>query len=278
MLRDLRQVCERPGQAEPADFRAAAATLLRRQFLLLERTGDRDAYRLVVNHFDYFSNLFDALGWTLHRDDTFGLVGLLPGEAEGYRHLRLVDSLMLLCLRLLYEEGMERFAAREGCVFAQAEDLLSRYETLLKRKRPLLGDFREMLRRLRRYSLIELQEETVEELPVIRILPTIRLVTGDQVQGRIAAFTDSQAERDEGGEEGDRAAASLYEPDVERPHVLVASLDDRAAASLDGPDPPTPGQSRRHWPGPDDAEPASDPASSAPAPRKPVLTGRERAP
>ena len=185
MLRDLRQVCERPGQAEPADFRAAAAALLRRQFLLLERTGDRDAYRLVVNHFDYFSNLFDALGWTLHRDDTFGLVGLLPGDAEGYRHLR--------CLRLLYEEGMERFEAREGCVFAQAEALLGRYETLLKRKRPLLSDFREILRRLRRYSLMEMQEETADGLPVIRILPTIRLVTGDQVQGRIAAYVGALA-------------------------------------------------------------------------------------
>ena len=216
MLRDLRQVCERPGQAEPADFRAAAAALLRRQFLLLERTGDRDAYRLVVNHFDYFSNLFDALGWTLHRDDTFGLVGLLPGEAEGYRYLRLVDSLMLLCLRLLYEEGMERFEAREGCVFAQAE-------TLLKRKRPLLSDFREILRRLRRYSLIEMQEETEDGLPVIRILPTIRLVTGDQVQGRIAAYVGALATRDETDEEDESAAARRDAPDW--PHQGQAGWD-----------------------------------------------------
>ena len=223
MLRDLRQVCERPGQAEPADFRAAAAALLRRQFLLLERTGDRDAYRLVVNHFDYFSNLFDALGWTLHRDDTFGLVGLLPGEAEGYRHLRLVDSLMLLCLRLLYEEGMERFEAREGCVFAQAEALLGRYETLLKRKRPLLSDFREILRRLRRYSLIEMQEETEDGLPVIRILPTIRLVTGDQVQGRIAAYVGALATRDETDEEDESAAARRDAPDW--PHQGQAGWD-----------------------------------------------------
>lgn len=223
MLRDLRQVCERPGQAEPADFRAAAAALLRRQFLLLERTGDRDAYRLVVNHFDYFSNLFDALGWTLHRDDTFGLVGLLPGEAEGYRHLRLVDSLMLLCLRLLYEEGMERFEAREGCVFAQAEALLGRYETLLKRKRPLLSDFREILRRLRRYSLIEMQEETEDGLPVIRILPTIRLVTGDQVQGRIAAYAGTLATRDETDEEDESAVARRDAPD--RPHPGQAGWD-----------------------------------------------------
>ncbi len=197
MLRDLRQVCEHAGGAEPHDFRAAAGALLKRQFLLLERPVDRDAYRLIVNHFDYFANLFDALGWTLHRDDTFGIIGLLPGDAEGFKHLRLGESLMMLCLRLLYEEGMARFEAREGSVYAPAEALLGRYETLLKRKRPLISDFREMLRRLRRYSLIETREDAEDGLPVIRILPTIRLVTGDQVQTRIAAFVSALDEAPE---------------------------------------------------------------------------------
>ena len=190
MLRDLRQVCERPGSAEPDDFRSAARAVLKRQFLLLERPGDRDPYRLIVNHFDYFANLFDALGWTLHRDDTFGLVGLLPGDAEGFRHLRLVDSLLLLCLRLIYEEGMERFEAREGSVYTPSEALLGRYETLLGRRLPPVSDYREILRRLRRYSLIEIGDEAADGLPVLRILPTVRLVTGDQVQARIAAFLD----------------------------------------------------------------------------------------
>jgi len=190
VLRDLRQVCERPGSAEPDDFRSAARAVLKRQFLLLERPGDRDPYRLIVNHFDYFANLFDALGWTLHRDDTFGLVGLLPGDAEGFRHLRLADSLLLLCLRLIYEEGMERFEAREGSVYTPSEALLGRYETLLGRRLPPVSDYRESLRRLRRYSLIEIGDEAADGLPVLRILPTVRLVTGDQVQARIAAFLD----------------------------------------------------------------------------------------
>jgi len=202
MLRDLRQVCERPGAAEPEDFRSAARAVLRRQFLLLERPGDRDPYRLIVNHFDYFVSLFDALGWTLHRDDTFGLIGLLPGDAEGFRYLRLADSLMLLCLRLIYEEGMERFEAREGSVYTPSEALLSRYETLLGRKLPPLSDYREILRRLRRYSLIEIGDEAADGLPVLRILPTVRLVTGDQVQARVAAFLEANGESTEAPDPG----------------------------------------------------------------------------
>lgn len=191
MLRDLRQICERPGNAEVDDFRAAARAVLERQFLLLERARDRDAYRLVANHFDYYTNLFDALGWTLHRDDTFGLIGLLPSETESFARLRLVDTLMLLCLRLLYEEGMERFETREGSVYTQSETLLSRYETLLGRKRPLLTDYREVLVRLRRHALIETGDEDEDGLPGLRILPTVRLVTGDKVQERLAAYLES---------------------------------------------------------------------------------------
>jgi hypothetical protein len=118
----------------------------------------------------------------------------LPRDAEGFRHLRLVDSLLLLCLRLLYEEGLERFEAREGSVYTPSETLLSRYETLLGRKLPPLSDYREILRRLRRWSLIEIGDEAADGLPVLRILPTVRLVTGDQVQARIAAFLEADGE------------------------------------------------------------------------------------
>lgn len=188
MLRDLRHICERSGDLEPDDFRATARVVLERQFLLLERSRDREAYRRIANHFDYFSNLFDALGWTLHRDDGFGIIGLLPGESESFARLRLVDSLMLLCLRLLYEEGMERFEAREGSVYTQSETLFSRYEILLGRKRPLITEYREILARLRRHSLIETGDDADDGLPGIRILPTVRLVTGSRVQDQIEAF------------------------------------------------------------------------------------------
>jgi hypothetical protein len=194
MLRDLRHVVERSGGVEPDDFRSAASALLQRQFLMMERSRDRDAYRIVTNHYDYFANLFDALGWSLYRDDTFSLVGLLPTEGESFARLRMVEGLMLLCLRLLYEEGMENFEVTDGCVFTQSETLLSRYETLLNRKRPQLTEFRDLLRTLKRYSLIELGDEAEDGLPMIRILPTVRLVTGSKVQERIHSFIASKGD------------------------------------------------------------------------------------
>lgn len=192
MLRDLHKLCERTSAVEADDFRMAARTILQRQFLLLERNTDRKMYRLIANHFDYFSNLFDALGWTLYRDDGFSIIGLLPGDAEAFTRLRMVDSLILLCFRLLYEEGLENFEVSEGSVYTQSENLLSRYETLLGRKRPQITEFRDVLARLRRYSLIEMGDDAEDGLPGIRILPTIRLVTGTNVQERIESFITSK--------------------------------------------------------------------------------------
>lgn len=201
MLRDLRHVVERSGGVEADDFRGAASALLQRQFLTLDRTRDRDAYRIITNHFDYYTNLFDALGWTLHRDDTFSLVGLLPSDTELFSRLKMVETLMLLCLRLLYEEGMENFEVSDGCVFTQSETLLSRYETLLNRKRPQITEFKEMLRTLKRYSMVDLGDEADDGLPRIRILPTVRLVTGTKVQDRIHGFIVSKTDDDEGVDE-----------------------------------------------------------------------------
>lgn len=201
MLRDLRHVVERAGGSEPDDFRGAASALLQRQFLTLDRTRDRDAYRIITNHYDYFTNLFDAMGWGLYRDDNFSLVGLLPSDAEAFARLKMLDSLMLLCLRLLYEEGMESFEVTDGCVFTQSETLLSRYETLLGRKRPQITEFREVLRTLKRYSMIELGNDAEDGLPMIRILPTVRLVTGTKVQERIQAFITLKSDDEEAVEE-----------------------------------------------------------------------------
>ena len=202
MLRDLRQVCERDESGEPDDFRAAARALLTHQFVLLERPRDRAVYRLVANQFDYFTDLLDALGWTLHRDDQLGIIGVLPLETEAYARLRLTDTLVLLCLRLLYEEGVERFEVRDGAVYTATETLLGRYETLLKRPRPRRPELMDILARLRRHALIEIGDDDETGLPMLRILPTIRLVTGGRVQERIRAFIEAAAPGDD-AEDGD---------------------------------------------------------------------------
>ena len=188
MLTDLRRVADRESDAEPDDFRRAAGALLAHQFLFVETASKRADYRLVVDHFDYFRNLFDALGWTLHRDDDFGFVGIVPSQAEAHVRLRLEETLILLTARLMYEEGMDRFQAEQGSVWVDAEDLLGRYETLVRRERPKRTDFLEILAHLARHGVIERRSQEGEDLPRIRILPSVRVVTGEEVLRRLEGY------------------------------------------------------------------------------------------
>lgn len=189
MLRDTRHLLERHGDLDEESLQQAASLMLGRQFLYVHRPRDRDTYRLIVNHYDYFRNLFDALGWSLHRDDNFGFVGLLPTVTENFARLKLVDTLLVLTLRLLYEEGMDRLEVQDGCVYAETEELLGRYETLLKRKRPGLTEMRAILARLARFGLIETDDiQGSELLPRLRILPGIRVVTDSRVMERLAGY------------------------------------------------------------------------------------------
>lgn len=188
MLSDLRRVADRDANAEVDDFRRAAGALMAHQFLFVETASQRADYRLVVDHFDYFHNLFDALGWTLHRDDDFGYVGVVPSQAEAHVRLRLEETLVLLTARLLYEEGMDRFQAQQGSVWVDAEELLGRYETVVRRERPKRTEFLEILARLARHGLIERRSQEGQDLPRLRILPTIRVITGEEVLKRLEGY------------------------------------------------------------------------------------------
>ncbi len=198
MLRDLRRVTDRDESLEAEQLKQAAARLLKQQFLVRERAADREHLRLVSDHFEYFENLFDALGWDLHRDDDFGFIGILPGEEQSHARLKLIDTLLVLCLRLFYEEGMDRFEVRDGSVFIDSNALLERYETLFTGRRlPPKGEYREVLGRLRRRSLIETGESDDQGLPRLRILPIIRLITGPNVIERIEAFCATGVDEEE---------------------------------------------------------------------------------
>jgi hypothetical protein len=193
MLHDLKHLADRH-ELEPDDLRQAARILLERQFLFSQRKKDQDAYRLIRNHFDYFQNLFDALGWTLERDDDFAFLGIVPMETESFARLKLVETLLILCLRLLYEEGVEHFEVNEGSVYVEMENVLNRYEAQTRRVRPNRGNALELFRSFKRFGIIELGEPDSGHLPQIRILPSIRKVTDRNVLARLQAYLPEEAD------------------------------------------------------------------------------------
>jgi hypothetical protein len=197
MLSELKKIIDTES-VELADMKQTSSVLLERQFLYADQSLDKKHYQRVVSHIPYFSNLFDALNRRVVYDHEFGFVGILPQDGAKVVLLPNEEAIMLLCLRLLYEEGIEKFEVIHGSVFTDSEILLNRYTALAKRDRPILGRLREILKSFGKFGMVEIQEEHDRIIP-IQIRPTIRLVTTeayitqleDFLQGRTAAGTES---------------------------------------------------------------------------------------
>jgi hypothetical protein len=193
MLSDLKKLLDAEPNLELSDMRQTASVLLERQFLYADQSLDKKHYHRVISHIPYFTNLFEALNRRVVFDQDYGLVGTLPQDGAKVVQLSQEEALLLLCLRLLYEEGVEKFEARQGSVFTDSETLLNRYQTLARRERPGLVRLREILRNFARFGLIEVQDE-LDRVIGLQIRPALRLVTTEGYIGQLEAMIEGRAE------------------------------------------------------------------------------------
>jgi hypothetical protein len=69
------------------------------------------SYEALRRYMGYFENLFDALGYRVVGRPIDGYVGLVATELPPRQSMKLDESLLLLVLRLHYEEAFTRFEA-----------------------------------------------------------------------------------------------------------------------------------------------------------------------
>lgn len=199
MLYELRKLLDAESDLELSEMRQSASVLLERQFLYADQSLDKKHYHRVISHIPYFTNLFDALNRRLVYDQDYGMVGILPQEGARVVQLNQEEAIFLLSLRLLYEEGVEKFEARQGSVFSDSESLLNRYQSLARRERPGLVRLREILRSLARFGLIEIEDEH-DRVIGLQLRPALRLVTTEGYLSQLEAMLEGRGEAAAGQE------------------------------------------------------------------------------
>lgn len=204
MLNDLRNASKDTNNE--ADLRAAAARLLREQFLYASEPRDRATYELVVENATYFGNLFDALGWSLHREPQQGYVGVTPTDQAGFTPIRVEDTLVLLVLSLMFEEAVERHDAGTEGVTVTGNDIANSHAAA-GRPAPMGTRMREILKGFQRRGLIKADLDGPLEDAPITIRSTIRLVTGEAVRAKLAEFCALGKELDTTQQEAPMEAA-----------------------------------------------------------------------
>lgn len=239
MLGDLQKIIGRSDQYQASDFSRAANQLLTNQFLYAERPGHRESYFLVSSHVDYFTNLFEAIGWTFVHQPDEAYMGILPKGEERFMRLRLDESLLLLCIRQQYEQRLESFEVEAGQAYTSTDDLLTLYENLTRKEIPNETRLKEILSLFSRHGVIERgkpDEMDPKNIP-LKINPVIRQVVVEDFIRQLEGLCDPEEQENEAllevalDEESAVGAEMAPSNDIERAEPVDNNNDDAEQAS-----------------------------------------------
>ncbi len=170
-------IMDKPNQD---DLRMAATVLLEKQFLYLANHSERKHYLTIASEIKYFEKLFAQLSRNVFIDRPSGYVALLPNQGAKSISLKQDETLMLLCLRLIYEEGVENLTCEEGAVVRTSSDnAINRFTTETRLEQPNLTRFREIMGLFKRHGIASAKKENEGKNMIITIRPAIRHVVND---------------------------------------------------------------------------------------------------
>ena len=195
MLKDLEKIVDEAdtsggnGETLERELRAAAQLLWRSQFLYESDWGAKTAYDLIRRHHVYFENLFEALGYRIVGRPVDRFVGLLAIDLPPRQSMKLDESLLLLVMRLHYEESLKRFEVNEaGEVEVESEALLEAYEERTRRERPLVGRVREILVAFRQRGLVRIDEHEDRRSFTLFLRPALPMVVAEDTLASLESF------------------------------------------------------------------------------------------
>jgi hypothetical protein len=188
MLGDLETILAKaPVSSRPnleSEMRAAARALLEKQFLYADGPSAQRRFDLMRRHREYFTDLFDALGYDFTLSEREQFAGIVGQAGSAQRRLGIPESLFLLALRVIYEDRLRSFSLKAG---GRCETLLSEIWGLIEertgRERPSATRCRSLVEQFARNGLVSELEELPEGDLLIEIRPAIaRAVTEASVE------------------------------------------------------------------------------------------------
>lgn len=136
------------------EFRRVCNKLMSCCFLLKRNDKTKSDYYFVLRERTVFENYLGILGYSLEINEEYGVVQLVNTENYNHLQLRLVDSIILLILRILYDEYKRQLSLTD--VVVTVGDIQEKYLSLKIREKQIdKTTMNNALRLFRRYNLIE---------------------------------------------------------------------------------------------------------------------------
>ncbi len=135
-------------------FKSTANKLLNECFILKKNKDTVSDYNFILNYRDYFVSLFDILGYELIIQEDQGVIGINNPAGTGRIHLRKIESMLLLILRLLYIEERKK-VTQTSDVVVLIDQVFDKYNMLKMQNKLDKITLRNSMGLFRRYHLIQ---------------------------------------------------------------------------------------------------------------------------
>ena len=187
-------------------FKATANKLLNECFIIKKNKDTVSEYNFILNYRDFFVSLFDVLGYELVIQEDQGVIGINNPAGTGRIHLKKIESMLLLILRLLYIEERKK-VSQTGDVIVIVDQVYDKYNMLKMQNKLDKTTLRNSMGLFRRYHLLQNLDSDMSN-PDTRVIiyPSILAVSNTSLDDLYQSAKDKLDKYGRGGE--DRADSS----------------------------------------------------------------------
>lgn len=182
------------GPVSKDKFKQNANKLLNECFILKDLTDTKNCYYNILKEKDLYRAYFDLLGYDIVINEEYGVIALNNIYGTGRIRLRLLDSIILLFLRIIYIEERKKLSQADH-VIVYVDELYERYRSM-KNERIKKQDMRSALGLLKKYHIISnLDADMGNPDTRLRIFPSVILAFDTNELNRVYEETNARLEK-----------------------------------------------------------------------------------
>lgn len=179
-------------QKEKDEFRRVCNKLMSTCFICRQNADTKSDYYFILRQKPVFARYLDVLGYTLEINEEYGVIQLVNRENYNHLHLKLYESIILLILRILYDEKKRELSLSD--VVINIGDIQEKYLSLKIRDKQIdKTTMNNALRLFKRYNVVAILDKDLlkEESRIViydSILMAVRVEDIKRVSDMIALY------------------------------------------------------------------------------------------
>lgn len=194
-------------------FKSVANKLLNECFILKKNKDTASDYNFILNYRDKYVSLFEVLGYELIIQEETGVIGINNPTGTGRIHLKKIESVVLLILRLLYIEERKK-VSQTGDVIVLMDQVIDKYNMLKMQNKLDKTTLRNTMGYFKRYHLVQnIDSDMANPDTRVIIYPSILLALSNASLDELYQIAKDKLEKYSKG--GDDRADSSEDEDVD---------------------------------------------------------------